>query len=333
VRLFGGRERATLTSEPTCWFITTGEAGFRTQARGLAGAVFARPREIVVGLAAPWDRLPAVWVPDPLSHLDPARAPLSPPWPDVLIGCGRGVAAISIGVRKASGGATLTVQIQDPLAPAGRFDLVVAMSHDAIRGPNVVKVVTALHDITPAALAEAADAWRSRMPRGEGPLAGVLLGGPTRGGRFAAGGELVAALKGLRAGGTRLAILPSRRTPQALVGALGEGFAADAGVLVWDRSGDNPYRGVLALADRLIVTSDSVSMVSEALATPHPVEVLGEAQNARHRLFFRTLFDGGQLAPFAGGPPPVRAARPVSGTAEAAQALRGLVSERTGWSA
>ena len=117
-----------------------------------------------------------------------------------------------------------------------------------------------------------------------------------------------------------------------MVAALGQAFAGDAGVLVWDRSGDNPYRGVLALADRLIVTSDSVSMISEALATPHPVEVLGEAQNARHRRFFQARCSAcpASLRPSAAGAAPVRTGEPISGTAEAAQALRGLMLERTG---
>jgi mitochondrial fission protein ELM1 len=299
----------------------------------LASAVFDAPVERVVGLRAPWDRLPAAWVADPLSRLDPARDRLSPPWPDVLIGCGRGVAAVSMGVRRASDGRTFTAQIQDPLTPPDRFDLVIAMGHDAIDGPNVVKVTTALHDVTAAALADAAERWRDRMPGGAGPLAGVLLGGPTRGGGFAAGGALVDALKGLRASGTRVYVLPSRRTPAPLVAALRQAFADDAGAEVWDRSGENPYRGVLALADRLIVTSDSVSMISEALATPHPVEVMGAAQNARHRRFLKTLIDAGQLASFVGGSAPARAGRPVSGTAEAAQALRAALAARTGRSA
>ncbi len=310
--------------------MTTGEAGFRTQARSLANAVFAAPRELVAGLEPPWDRLPAAWTPAPLEHVDPERDRPAPPWPDVLIGCGRGTAALSMAIRKASGARTLTVQIQDPLAPARRFDLVVALAHDAISGPNVVKVTTALHDVTSERLADAATAWSGRMPAGDGPLVGVILGDPTRGGRFAADVALLAGLRRLRAGGARLAIVASRRTPEAVIASLREPFFGDAGVLVWDRQGDNPYLGTLALADRLVVTSDSVSMISEALATPHPVEVFGEARNARHRRFLAGLEAAGQIAPFTGGPPPARSTQPVSGLAVAAQAVRELVRARTG---
>jgi mitochondrial fission protein ELM1 len=322
-----------VTSTAICWFMTTGEAGFRTQARALANAVFESARELIVGVRAPWDRLPAAWTPNPLAHLDQALDQPAPPWPDVLITCGRRTAAVSIAVRKASGGRTLTVHIQDPLAPASAFDLIVAMAHDPIEGANVIKVQTALHDITADALADAARVWAGRMPAGDGALAGVMLGGPTRAGRFAAGGDLLAGLRHLRDGGARLAIVASRRTPEAVIAALGDAFAGDAGVLIWDRQGDNPYRGVLALADRLVVTSDSVSMISEALATVHPVEVFGQAQNARHRRFLAGLEAQGQVASFAGGPAPRRLAEPVSGVVEAAQAVRALLRARMGRSA
>jgi mitochondrial fission protein ELM1 len=310
--------------------MTTGEAGFRTQARSLANAVFTAPREIVAGLKPPWDRLPAAWTPKPLEHLDPKRDRPAPPWPDVLIGCGRGTAALSMAIRQASGGRTLTVQIQDPLAPPHRFDLVVAMAHDAISGPNVVKVATALHDVTGERLAGAAAVWSGRMPAGDGPLVGVILGDPTGVARSAAGASLLAGLRRLRIGGARLAIVASRRTPEAVIVALRDAFSGDPGVLVWDRRGDNPYVGTLALADRLVVTSDSVSMISEALATPLPVEVFGEARNARHRRFLADLRAEGQIAPFTGGPPPARSTQPASGLAVAAQAVRELVRARTG---
>ena len=42
---------------------------------------------------------------------------------------------------------------------------------------------------------------------------------------------------------------------------------------IWDGTGDNPYLGMLALAEHLVVTEDSVSMVSEAASTGKPVYV------------------------------------------------------------
>jgi hypothetical protein len=314
----------------TCWFMTTGEAGFRSQARGLAERLAGEPRELVVGLRFPWSRLPVALTPNPFALLDPARDRPTPPWPDLLISCGRRTAALSMAIRRASERRTFTIHVQDPLARPDGFDLVIAMKHDAAAGPNVMKVATALHGVTPEKLAEAADLWRERLGAGPEPLAGVLIGGPTSGKIFPIAAFVAALTRLRREGGARLAIAPSRRTPAPLIAAIEAAFAGDPGVFVWDRQSDNPYLGVLALADRLVVTSDSVSMISEALATGHPVDVFGDPQNARHAAFLQTLVEDGLIVPFTGGPVIVRDTRPVDATDFAAQAVRRLLEARTG---
>ena len=45
---------------------------------------------------------------------------------------------------------------------------------------------------------------------------------------------------------------------------------APLGAWIWDMEGDNPYFGLLALADVIVATLDSISMVSEAAATHAP---------------------------------------------------------------
>ena len=313
-----------------CWVMTTGEAGFRSQALGLAERLVGDPRELVIGLRFPWNRLPVALTPNPFALLDPARERPAPPWPELLISCGRRTAALSMAIRKASGGRTLTVHVQDPLARPDGFDLVIAMKHDAVAGPNVMKVATALHRVTPDKLAEAARLWRERLVSGPGPLVGVMIGGPTSGRVFPTAALIKALTRVRREGGARLAIAPSRRTPAPLVAAAQVAFAGDPGVFIWDRESDNPYLGILALADRLVVTSDSVSMISEALATGHPVDIFGEPQNGRHAGFLTTLTKDGLIAPFTGGPAIARGARPVDATDFAAQAVRRLVEARTG---
>ena len=299
----------------TAWAVTTGEMGMRTQARGLAEAVAEDVTEVTVERAWPWRR----------------ERP-SPPWPDVMVSCGRRSARWALAARKQSGGAMLAVHVQDPRRDAAAFDLIVAMEHDDIRaGGNVIKVATALHDLTPAKLAAAADAWAARLDLGR-PLTGVAIGGDLRGRAFtpADGARLIAGLKRVKDGtGGALAITPSRRTPPAVLAQLNEAFAGDARVFLWDLQGDNPYRAILASSDRLVVTSDSVSMVSEALATPHPVEVL-DLGFARHAGFIQDLVDRRFVRRFKGDPAPPVTAGPVNATLESAQAVQALLQARTG---
>jgi len=316
----------------TAWAVTTGEAGMRTQARGLAQAVADIVEERTVRLAPPWSWLPHRLVSRPLERQEAGPGRLAQPWPDLIVTCGRRSAPFSLAVRQASAGRTLAVHIQDPLRPAADFDLVVALAHDPIvAGVNVIKTVTAMHDVTPARLAAAREQWEARFAPLGRPLAGVAIGGPTRRSAFteAHAHRLAESLARTRRAGFGLAITPSRRTPMTVRRILEAAFARDARVFIWDLEGDNPYLGILACADALIVTGDSVSMVSEAVATGAPVEVLDLGQG-RHELFLDALIERG-LARRLGDPAlAVQRAGGYDATIEAADAVKRLLQERTG---
>ena len=291
-----------MTKALTAWWITTGEAGFRTQARGLAQAVVPGAMEKTIGLKAPWSVLPPSRL--TLMGLDRSKDGLGPPWPDLVVSCGRKAGKTALAVKAASGGRTLAVHVQHPLADLDRFDLVIPMRHDgAPEAANVVPIDLALHDVTPALLAAAADAWRERLAGLPRPLTGVLLGGATQKRPFTVeqARELALRLKALRAEGG-LAITPSRRTPDAVKAVLREAFAGDASVYLWDEAGDNPYRGILALSDRIVATGDSVSMVSEAVATGRPVTVFDLGGGRRHRRFLENLVERGIVSRADGSP-------------------------------
>ncbi len=97
-----------------------------------------------------------------------------------------------------------------------------------------------------------------------------------------------------------VALTPSRRTGAAVRQVL-EHRLRPLGASVWDMTGDNPYLGLLACADALLVTADSVSMVSEAVATTVPVMVVPlPGRSRRIGLFLRGLVDAGRIRTFNG---------------------------------
>jgi mitochondrial fission protein ELM1 len=305
----------------TAWAVTTGEAGMRTQARGLARSVADR----VIEKTAPQRWLQRWFDAMPIDSFEP-------PWPDVLITCGRRSARFGIALRKRMPAHILAVHIQDPRAPSSAFDLIVAMEHDRIAvGSNVIKVATALHDLTAERLAAEADGWRERLAAYGHPLAGVMIGGSTARQAFTLrhARQLLAGLRRLRATGTSLAIIPSRRTPRTVNALLREAFAADSKVYHWDLTGDNPYRAVLALADRLVVTSDSVSMISEALATSSPVEIF-DFGTEHYGQFLTQMVGRGWASRFEGdgASPPARS--PINATEHASAAVKAMIQARTG---
>jgi len=315
------------------WILTSGEAGHRTQARGLALAVAGQAREFTVDLRSPWRYLPGDLTPFALLGLTRSSDRPAPPWPDLLVSSGRRAAAVAIAIRRASGGGTVAVHVPDPHIKPSAFDLVVCLNHDAAEGPNVLSLPTAVHDLTPAALATGAEQWRGRLREPDRGLVGVVLGGPAhrRALSLTQWGEMFAGLDGLRrATGARLAITPSRRTPAEVRALLLTWFDGDRDVFVWDMQGDNPYRGILALSDRLVVTSDSVSMVSEALATQASVEVYGRPGSPRHVQFIDRLIARGLVRPFTGDPVAAASNGPFNATDVAAQAVRDLLYARLG---
>jgi uncharacterized protein len=291
------------TSDVT-WVLTTGEAGMRSQALGLAEAVGLPVEEKRIVLRRPWPWLPGGLVPMPLSALDSAGDPLEPPWPRLVVGCGRRSIGAALAVKRASGGATFAAYVQNPEWARRQFDLVAALPHDSVRGPNVVTVPTALNVVTPEKLAAGGEEWRTRLaPTGRRVL-GVLVGGDNGGYRLSAAvaGQLARILKKAhRAHGLFGVITPSRRTPEATKTLIAGALAEDDFGWMWNGEGENPYFGILALAERLIVTGESISMISEAIVTGRPVHVLPlEGQGKRHDAFLTRVVSDGFVSPIGG---------------------------------
>ena len=290
-------------TEERCWVVTPDVAGMVNQALGLAEAVGFAIEEKRISVRPPWRFLPArAWI-NPFAALAHDSDPLAPPWPDLLIACGRLSVPLSVAVRRASEGRTFTVQLQKPSLPVRHFDLVVPARHDGLVGENVIVTRGALNRITPARLEAEAARVRPGLAHLPRPLIAVLLGGSNAAYRFTprAAAELGDKLAGLsRSVGAGLAITPSRRTDGRARAALEERLTG-APYVIWEGGGDNPYFGYLGLADAVVVTCDSVSMVSEACATGKPVHVVElEGGSSKFHAFHEDLRRDGLTRRFEG---------------------------------
>lgn len=295
-----GRESQTVGG---CWVLSDGKTGSEAQSIGLAEALGLVPDIRRIEVRAPWRSLPpAIW-PKSLSTLAPGGACLAPPWPGILIACGRLTAAPALAVRRASHGASFTIQIQDAKIPPRRFDLVVVPQHDRLRGPNVLTSRGALNRATPQRLAAAAERLAPQLVHLPRPRVAVLIGGPSKAYRMTPRliRDLAARLAALaRDQGAGLMVTASRRTGEANDSALRAALAELPGVF-WDGRGDNPYFGYLGLADAVVVTEDSVTMISEAAATGKPVHVVElEGGSAKFRRFHEAMRQAGVTRPFSG---------------------------------
>ena len=282
----------------TAWMVSDGRAGNVRQAAALAAAMGLQARDWIVQARAPWRwlaprRLPGAEAAFGGVFADALRAP-----PTIAIGCGR-QAALATRLLRARG--ARVVQVLDPRIDPAHWDVVVAPRHDGLRGANVVGLLGSLHPVDDAWLAQARAtfAMLGTLPR---PRVAMLLGGPTRHARYGLD-ALQAWLRQVRAlvaeEGGSLLLCGSRRTPQDWRAPLRDTAGADGlpGLRWLDPGdGDNPYAGVLAWADRIACTPDSVNMLSEACATWAPVFVAapGRVQD-RPRAFLDDLLALGRV--------------------------------------
>ena len=227
-------------------------------------------------------------------------AAFAEPLPCVVMGAGGAGARVAAALRRPG---VKTVAIQHPRMALDKFDLVMAARHDGISGDNVVVTRTALHRVTPARLAAEAAVWAPFFAPFGRPLVAVLLGGSNGRYRFEAAqarelaAQFAAMMQRDRVG---LVITPSRRTDPEVIKIFQE-VLAPRGAWIWDGSGDNPYFGMLACADAIIATADSVSMVSEAVATSAPVLLVRlPGKSARIGAFMDALVADGRARDFAG---------------------------------
>nr|WP_298215437.1 mitochondrial fission ELM1 family protein [Acidocella sp.] len=277
--------------------ICTDIAGLRAQALGLAEAAGFAPDLRPLRLRPGWGRVPASLWPHPRWAVE--REVLATPLPPVVIGTGGAGARVAAALRRPG---VRAVAIQHPRMNPARFDAILAARHDGLTGANVIVTRTALHRATPARLAAEGALWAPRFAHLPRPLAAVLLGGSN--GRYhfgpAEAGILARQLAALMREGAGLILTPSRRTAPEAMAAL-RAALVPLGAWIWDFTGENPYFGMLACADAIIVTADSVSMVSEAVATSAPVLLARlPGRSARIGAFLAGLAAEGRVRDFAG---------------------------------
>jgi mitochondrial fission protein ELM1 len=312
----------------SCWIVTEqGLTGTENQCRGVADALGVTPEIKRIGLRQPWKTLsPWLGFERPASFTGDR---LAEPWPDLLLASGRKSIAAARYVRRQSP-QTLIVQIQDPRSDRKRFDLVAVPHHDPARGPNVLVTAAAPNMITPQKLDAARAQFAALLAPLPAPRVAVLIGGNSKAHKLPAArmDTLCAQLKKLADDGYSLMVTASRRTGEDNRKKLEKSLSGKPGVLIWDGTGDNPYMGFLAWADYILVTADSVSMISEAATTGRPVYVIGlDGGSARFNRFYDHLRQRGVIRRFTGELAPYDSV-PLNDAAQVAAAIRALMQKR-----
>ena len=194
---------------------------------------------------------------------------LPAPVPDMLIACGHGAVATAIAARRQH---VFTVYIQRPPVSVTAFNVVIGGLHDCITGDNVLSVIGTVGGVNAARLAArraAATARFAPLPR---PHTGFIIGGSNRAFTLPASDclRIIRSIRAASGHGSILAVT-SRRTDdacrQTLITTSGDDF-------FYAGDDTDAYLDILAAADRLLVTGDSINMLSECCSSGKPVYIV-----------------------------------------------------------
>ncbi len=275
----GGRR---LNGPPTAWMLTDDHPGNTTQSMGLVKAL-GWPYEIkelhFTPLVHLHDGLFGAFGATRIGLNRTRSASLAPPWPDLVITTGWRTEHVARWIKKQNQGRTRLVQMgRKGGRVAELFDLVVSCIYFRLPPhPRRIETAVPLTQVTPEQLTQTAKRWHGLFDNAPHPRIALLVGGTSSSHRLDAetarriGEEVHAFAQAAR--GSVFATT-SRRTGREVAEALKKGLGASSYVHLWQPGQqDNPYLAYLALADVIVVTGESESMLAEAAATGKPVYI------------------------------------------------------------
>lgn len=266
----------------TGWiFCDSEKIGSLKQAEALAEKLQLTVQTFDVRLPLPWRYLPpqaGLFTVNPLPHH------IKQPYPDVVIGIGRQSVLPTLYMRHFS----KTIFIQDPNINPHYFDCVIAPQHDHLSAKNVINIIGSLHKVSPDYIANLPV---SRFQSAK-PMIAIFIGGNSKHVLYTDHmiHAMCADFNALVHQGYDLLITPSRRTQKEHVDIIQKSLGTTARH-IWDLKSDNPYLDYLKAASHFIVTTDSISMMSELCSTGKPTYLIDVGiVKQKFQNFVRTLY-------------------------------------------
>ena len=212
---------------------------------------------------------------------------------DVIISCGRKSVIPSIHLKNNSNKKVFNIHIQDPKVDLKHFDFIVAPEHDAMKGQNVISTRGAIHYLTENEINENKDYLNSFIKKDERKIWTLIMGGPTKYYDYSSKNinNIFKKINELsKIHNFQLVVIPSMRTPINITHYAKEYFGEDHTVIM--DVDKKAYLSALAIAQNIIVTCDSSSMISEAALTGKPIYIASILPKKKDKRFqrFRNLF-------------------------------------------
>jgi mitochondrial fission protein ELM1 len=245
-----------MTDEPIVWLLSGGRKGDLDQMLALAQAL-GWPHEIkTLRFRGPSH---------PLFASQRVDKPPAAPWPDLVLCAEAMTSVIARDIKKKSGAHTRIICLGRPAAASQHFDAVLTTAQ--YRLPAAANVVELQMPLAARPPARAND-------EGTGPVV-LLVGGPAFPDQL--DGQVAQdlareALAHASARGRLLDVHTSPRTPEVAIAMLRQAITPPNRLTVFGQP-DNHYRAALSAASEIVVTSDSISMLADALQASPRVSV------------------------------------------------------------
>ena len=248
--------------------LTQGMHGMISQAEGLAKALGLSFTHQNIRLKGYWNIIPPKLT--PISDIILEKKFICDS--KVIISCGRKSVVPSIMLKKRFKDKIFNIHVQDPKVNLKNFDAIVCPGHDNLIGKNVINTKGAIHYLTNQEINKNKNYLKPNQ--GEKKIVTLILGGPNKYYSFSEKQmqKIFAKIKNMFISTKyKLIVIPSYRTPEAIIKLAFNYFNEDHLVIkIIDKKA---YLSSLALAQLIIVTCDSTSMISEAAITGKPVYV------------------------------------------------------------
>ena len=208
---------------------------------------------------------------------------------NILISCGRKSVVPSIFLKKKFGNEIMNIHIQDPKVSLNNFDFVIAPEHDGLEGINVLKSKGAIHYLNEVELVKNTNYLKPQIKKEK--VIVFIAGGPNK--YYDFNDRIIEKIfiktkKNFINQGYQLIFIPSMRTPRRIVDKA-QDFFDDDQIIISDID-KKAYLSALSLADHIIVTCDSTSMISEAAMTGRPIYV-AQMPTIKKNIRFQKFFE------------------------------------------
>ena len=212
---------------------------------------------------------------------------------DLIISCGRKSVIPAIHLKNNSKKKVINIHIQDPKVNFNHFDFIVAPEHDSIKGKNVINTKGAIHYLTDAEIIKNKDYLNSFIKKDHRKICSLILGGPTKYYDYSLENieNIFFILNDLlKKNNFQLVVIPSMRTPKNTIEHAKRYFGKNHTII--DNVDKKAYLSALSISNRVVVTCDSSSMISEAALTGKPIYIANILPRKNDKRFqkFRNLF-------------------------------------------